>query len=297
MTDPLSGDAPNLGANDGSRLYDLSCAAYGDFRPSVQQLSVLLNGASDYPAGAWDEPLQWLGIEPEEEAAPGSRASRLFSDGGFVVLRQADTSCVLRFAAFRFRPSHADCLHFDLWHRGRNLLRDGGTFSYNTAPEWLDYFSGTESHNTVQFDGRDQMPRLGRFLFGHWLTMDDVGSVEVSGDSQSWTGAYTDRFGARHRRTVTVHEQTWTIVDDISGAENRATLRWRLAPDDWKLSDNACEGRFATLQVSADSPLQRIELTNGWESLFYQEKTQLPVLEIETGPGSCRIETVITLKD
>ena len=36
------------------------------------------------------------------------------------------------------RPSQADALHLDLWHRGVNLLRDAGTFSYNAeGAEWF----------------------------------------------------------------------------------------------------------------------------------------------------------------
>ena len=41
----------------------------------------------------------------------------------------------------------------------------------------------------------------------------------------------------------------------------------------------------------------RLELATGWESLYYQQKTELPVLEVEVGPGKWTIETVITLKD
>lgn len=297
MTDPVSGDAPNVGANDGSRLFDLSCLPYRDFRPSIQQASVLFHGGRAYQPGPWDEPLTWLEVDSNDEMYPAHAKSQLFSDGGFAVLRGTDSWGVLRFAAFRFRPSHADCLHLDLWHRGRNLLRDGGTFSYNTDSKWLAYFGGTASHNTVQFDGRDQMPRLGRFLFGRWLAMDDVGGIKEAEGSQSWSGAYTDWRGASHRRTVTVRDETWTIVDEISGTKLSAILRWRLKPDNWTLTENTCESLLASLRVEADIPVRRIELVTGWESRFYQEKSELPVLEIETGPGSCRIETVITLKD
>jgi hypothetical protein len=66
--------------------------------------------------------------------------------------------CAIR--AFRFRPSQADALHLDFWLAGSNVLRDAGSYSYNTEPEWLNVFPGhNASHNTVQFDDRDQMPR------------------------------------------------------------------------------------------------------------------------------------------
>ena len=41
--------------------------------------------------------------------------------------------------------------------------------SYNTEDRWRIISQGLPSHNTIQFDDRDQMPRLSRFLFGSWL--------------------------------------------------------------------------------------------------------------------------------
>ena len=33
----------------------------------------------------------------------------------------------------------------------------------------MNYFSGIQSHNTVQFDEVNPMPRISRFLWGNWL--------------------------------------------------------------------------------------------------------------------------------
>lgn len=297
MTDAVSGNAPNLGANDGARLYDLSSAPYRDFRPSVQLASVLFCGGRSYENGEWDEPLLWLGIGLSTSLVPPVAASVIHGDGGYLILRGDHSRAVIRFARFRFRPSHADCLHLDLWHRGENILRDGGTFSYNTELRWLDYFSGTESHNTVQFDGRDQMPRIGRFLFGEWLKMDECTAIQREGNSLSWTGAYTDGKQAYHRRTVSVSGNIWRVIDEIDGFRDKAVLRWRLVPGEWTLTGNSCDSALARLRISSTAPLHRLELTTGWESLYYQQKTELPVLEIEVGPGSWTIETEISLKD
>lgn len=297
MTDAASGNAPNLGANDGARLYDLSSASYRDFRPSVQLASVLFRGERAYGDGEWDEPLLWLARESADSQLPSGATSVIHQDGGDLILKSGDSWGLVRFARFRFRPSHADCLHLDLWHRGRNILRDGGTFSYNTEARWLAYFPGTQSHNTVQFDGRNQMPRIGRFLFGDWLKMDESTAILRDGNSLSWTGAYTDGKQARHRRTVSVSGKVWRIIDEIGGFHDNAVLRWRLIPREWTLTGNTCDSTLACLRISSSAPLRRLELTIGWESLYYQQKTELPVLEIEVGPGSLSIETEITLKD
>lgn len=297
MTDALTGDAPNLGANDGARLYDLFSAPYRDFRPSVELAYLLFRGERVYGKGEWDAPLRLLGVEPDAHPCSKESPACQFPAGGYVVLHSGASRGVIRYANFVFRPGHADCLHLDLWHKGVNILRDGGTFSYSADPSWHDYFSGTQAHNTVQFDGRNQMPRVGRFLFGEWLEMEKVSEMADDGAVRSWSGAYRDWKGARHRRTVAAQGNVWRIRDEVSGFEEKAVLRWRLVPAGWVLNGGSCESEHALLSVAASAPLRRLELTTGWESLHYQEKTPLPVLEIEIGAGTWSIDTEITLKD
>ena len=233
MTDESSGDAPNLGANDGARLYNLSTTSYRDFRPTVQMSSVLFQEKRIYGAGPWDEPLTWLGVNPDSFPLKKPLSLVVHPDGGDVVLRSDGLRAVVRFANFRFRPSHADCLHLDLWYGGQNLLRDGGTCSYNTDAQTMNYFSGTASHNTVQFDDRNQMPRISRFLYGGWLKMTEVGEINIHDDCQSWTGAYRDGSGAEHRRTVEVCGGRCRVTDELKGFHHKAVLRWRLIPGEW----------------------------------------------------------------
>lgn len=297
MTDDTTGQAPNVGANDGARLYDLADASYCDFRPSVQLSSVLFNGERAYSEGAWDVPLAWFSLDAPHRDCSVRNTSYILNCGGYLFLHGDHSRALVRFARFRFRPSHADCLHLDLWHRGDNILRDGGTYSYNTEARWLEYFSGTEAHNTVQFDGRSQMPRIGRFLFGQWLTMDECGDIRENESCRSWCGAYRDWRGTRHRRMVCVSGDTWRIIDQIEGFRDKAVLRWRLIPLEWTLCGTTCESSRACLSVSTNAPLQRVELTTGWESLSYLQKTELPVLEVEIAPGKWTMETIITLKD
>ena len=61
---------------------------------------------------------------------------------------------------------------------------------------------GTSAHNTVTFDARDQMPRLGRFLFGDWLRAETVQTVQTDGDAVGAAAGYIDSAGARHHRQV-----------------------------------------------------------------------------------------------
>src|SRR5690606_13722194 len=143
-----------------------------------------------------------------------------FDDGGYHVLRAGNKTAVLRYPRFRFRPSQADALHLDLWHAGRNLLRDAGTFSYNTSD--ANWFAGTAAHNTVTFNDRDQMPRLGRFLFTDWLVAEAVECVSKRDAVETAAAAYTDRWGARHHRRVQLSPHELICTDTISGDFSQA---------------------------------------------------------------------------
>ena len=56
-------------------------------------------------------------------------------------------------------------MHIDIWVDGVNYFRDSGTYKYNTTEEYLNYFNGTSSHNTVSVDNKNQMLK-GKDLFG-----------------------------------------------------------------------------------------------------------------------------------
>ncbi|QDC02952.1 heparinase II/III-family protein [Mesorhizobium sp. 8] len=288
MIDPRSGDGPNLGANDGARLLPLTDTDYRDFRPTVQAAMTLFCDKRAYAErGSWDAPLAWLGIAAAE-AASEPVGSTQFDDGGYAVLRKGVAMALLRYPRFRFRPAQADALHVDLWVEGANILRDAGTFSYNTDAATLDRFAGTAGHNTVQFDGRDQMPRLGRFLYGEWL---NAHSVAFDAAQEQASAGYTDWRGATQNRAVQLEANRLTVRDGLSGRFVRAVLRWRLQPGPWKLDGQTLSNGRNTLRIAADVPIARIDLTTGEESLYYLEKHPVPVLEIEVNdPGTLTSE-------
>ena len=73
----------------------------------------------------------------------------------------------------------------------------------------------------------------------------------------------------------------------MEGFESKAVLRWRLAPGAWKLSEEGDEAQvkdegnvLRALSVSRGGEGE-CRLVTGWESRYYLEKTELPVLEVE----------------
>jgi hypothetical protein len=284
MVDPDNGDAPNLGANDGANLLPLSDSLYRDYRPAVQLASALFSGMRAYPPGGWDGPLAWLDVtDPGGDAEPPTTA--IFDDGGYVVLRREGAMALLRYPRFRFRPSQSDALHVDLWVNGENLLRDGGSYSYNSGERWLEYFGGVEAHNTVQFDDQPQMPRVSRFLLGDWLTTESHGSIAIE-DGEGYYAAYRHRRGWHHRRQLELSIGSLLVVDDITGFSDTAILRWRLAAGNWVLDGTRLTNGRHCLSIEADVPIVRAVLVTGFESRHYLEMSELPVLEVTVAePG------------
>jgi len=298
IVDTTSGDAPNIGANDGALEFSLCDSGRRDFRPTVQLCAALFLGKRAYSrAGSWDEPLVWLGLKLSDSILEQHAASE-FPDGGFSVIRDPATHshAICRYPVFHFRPGHADALHVDLWQNGVNVLRDGGSFSYAAEPKWIEYFMGTESHNTCLFDARSQMPWLGRFLFADWLEAEEL--HPVAGDRDPfWRAAYTDYQRCRHEREVRVIDSGWAIEDRLAGPFQQAVIRWRLCPDvTWQVDRNVVQSQLAAIHVSGSSEITELCVSEGWESRHYLKKTRLPVVEIRLGAGEQSVTTRIELR-
>lgn len=311
MLEPATGRVPNLGSNDGALVLPLTDCGYLDYRPTVQAVGLAVDGSPWLAAGPWDELAYWLGLRVTSEPRPAScgggvslGAAHPCSENdrvpcaSCVVLRHPGGRLVFRCPGrFRHRPAHCDLLHVDLWHGGVNLLRDGGTYSYHCEAPWDEYFPGTAAHNTVQFDGRDQMPRLSRFLYGRWPTL----HVQTGADGDlPWVCAeYRDWLGGNHRRRVERTPAGYRVRDEVDGYAQQAVLRWRLAPElEWRRRGDAWESPAGTLRVSAIPGPVTLEQTVGWESLYYMERTGLPVIEaaVPAGPHPQVLTTEIVLR-
>ena len=300
LHDPLTGRMPNLGSNDGALVFPVTECDYLDYRPTIQAVGAVVDGEKWIDSGPWDGFAEWLGAEirdqksevRDQKTESTSRDQnayktkntvidlKIFKDGGYAVLTRKNTKLIYRCPeSFRHRPAQCDLLHVDLWHDGINLFRDGGTYSYNCEPPWQDYFKSVQAHNTVQFDDHDQMPKISRFLYGKWPKI----SVESNcGTNLSYVMAeFTDWKGCSQHRKVEVGDKSIQVKDRISRFNNNAVLRWRLAPElEWSLSNNVCTSPKASLTITVDKGLKGIRLVQGWESLYYMERTPLQVLEV-----------------
>lgn len=171
IQDQESGRVPRYGQNDGALILPLSDCDSADFRPVVQAGSYLTRRRLPFSPGAWDEDCLWLfgpGVLQETRDRAG-RAALEANDGGYYTLRSQTGFMFTRCASFLDRPGQADLLHVDFWWKGRNILIDPGTYSYNALAPWNNPFSSSLYHNTLTVDGRDQMERVGKFMWLPWI--------------------------------------------------------------------------------------------------------------------------------
>jgi heparinase II/III-like protein len=268
LTDEQTGRAPNLGSNDGTLVLPLNECGYEDFRPVIQACQYALSCQRRYGPGSWDEDLLWLfGPAVIESATALSCASRTdlgpysflresplpsrheFPIAGTYVLGENPKRAFFRCVDYHDRPGQADQLHLDLWWNGVNLACDAGTFLYNGPSPWLNLLARTFVHNTVTIDGRDQMNRVGPFLWLDWARGRVRHNSRALGGQLEFLEAEHDGYRAvnvLHRRAVLrLGCEGWLVVDDVLGpGAHRARLHWLLADLPFLYDSSAGEVQF-----------------------------------------------------
>lgn len=277
---------PNLGGNDGARLFAMDDTDYRDFSSSLELGVYLFGGGEPTRGSVTEQYLRWFGlpIEIQAPAVAAKIAEELEFNQVFPCIRDGNAVVFLRKPIFSFRPANNDALHVDYWAGGENLLRDAGSYSYAQTLSELARYHGSAGHNVVTFDNREPMPQVSRFLYASWLHPARV----RAGDSPSGglSAAYRDSSGNYHARFVSLKGKNLTITDVLEGRFSVATLRWRLAPGTWKNFGDGVRCGTHILSVSSASTLSDMKSVPGVESLYYMQSREIPVIEIQTfGPS------------
>ena len=297
LTNPHSGQAPNLGSNDGAHFLPLSACDYFDMRPTLQAASTAFLGAPIYPSGPWDELSHWLGLtvnsKPVIELEPSPAIHNLHGP---------QSHAFLRAVRFTSRPNHTDQLHIDLWFKNQPITLDAGTYRYSAPLPWDNSLSGTLCHNTLSVDHKDQMHRAGKFL---WLDWAQAHLVTPPDDKTlvAETDAYR-KMGLTHRRTLQkVSDLHWLVTDYVISTRSPQSshsfcLHWLLPDAPWQLQNNTLTFSLpeATIRLSLSTSEKKsgdIQLIRagdllsgsgefpaylGWYSPTYNSK--LPALSI-----------------
>lgn len=205
---------------------------------------------------------------------PATETERLsaFPASGYYVFRQECGTLIADFSAPGDEPNpghrHAGIFSYEISSGRQRIVVDTGTPTYDPGPE-RQSIRGTESHNTVRLEGKDQFEVWRSFRVGATASVDSVrfggpsGDEFVVGSHDGYRG-----LGATHRRSiVALGNEGWLVVDEITGAEGltaesfvhlhpgiRPTVEHRavrLHPTDWTLT--VVEGPDPQIEDSAYS--------------------------------------------
>lgn len=260
LLDPISGETPNLGPNDGAYIFPFTSCPFNDYRPVVQAAALAFQNERPMKEGPWDEMVEWFNCpEIEQLAAAPISAPALSIEQTPHILQAASSGswAYLRAARFRSRPGHADQLHLDLWWRGLNLALDPGTYFYNAPDPWENALAHTLFHNTVSVNGQAQMCRAGRFLWLDWAQAQAAEAQPPQAGEPARLSAQHDgyrRLGVIHRRQAAVEGETWLIEDLLDKPENnrlkdplppiQARLHWLLPDWEWEAGEEPGQDNF-----------------------------------------------------
>lgn len=247
QVDPGSGQAPNLGANDGAHILPLASGGFRDYRPAAQAAARAFLGQAAFAPGGWDELGLWLG----QDLNTGSPLPTLPTSNSVHRLGRPQEWATLRAVQFKSRPSHADQLHVDLWWRGENIALDPGAYRYTAPPPWDNSLTHTLVHNTIMANHQDQMQKAGRFL---WLDWAQARLLDTPGSPAETIAAQHDgyrRLGVTHHRILT-HPAPgrWQVVDHLLPDHPQQidrlrspiypyTIHWLLPDWPWELNGQA----------------------------------------------------------
>ncbi len=153
--------------------------------------------------------------------APDLPASSIYKDMGWAMLRSSwDKNATLLGvkSGFTWNHAHADAGSFVLYHRGKNLLIDGGDIGY-ALDEYSDYFVRSQAHNVMLFNGKAQEPQDQYNAVktpGHVYNMIDGGSMKyVLADATGPTAHYF----LRNYRSFLWVGNVILIIDDVKTYE------------------------------------------------------------------------------
>lgn len=279
-----NGHLPNHGANDGALFFKFNNQAYRDYRPQLNALNYFFNRKPLFDQAELTEDIHWLSsnLKTKKEHAFCLEKQKVasFDSGGYYTINDGDSLTFIKCGSYKDRPSHADNLHLDIWHKGQNILRDAGTYKYNTDQELLRYFNGTPSHNTLSLGDHDQMLKGPRFIWLHWSNA-LAASLTAADDHFLFTGKiHAFKHIAPniyHQRQVKKYKSAlfWEIEDQVEHKSGLAIRQY------WNIGDGFKENFMIFASDEHGKTIEPI-FKKGLYSSFYGIKEESEVIIFET---------------
>ena len=274
--DPVSGELPNYGSNDGALFFKLTNDDYRVYRSQLDDLRAVLNGYIYFGSKS----SLWYGIKPKQKKQAALPEISEFTKGGYYIIQEGNTKTFIRCGAYKDRPYQSDNLHIDIWIDGKNVLRDNGSYQYNTSKELINYFNGSEGHNTISIDGKDQMQKGDRFIWNYWVKYAKANLTE----SQNKFVFKGEIKGFKHLDSNILHQRIvtkskglneWIVKDIISGVENKTSFQY------WHFSNEMIDELSITSLDRNNKKLETI-LEEKWYSSYYGVKEKSTRLSFES---------------
>jgi len=305
------GGMPVIGDQDGGFLLPLMRREPKDAR-GLFSVAAAFFGRADFAwaAGGIQPEALWLlgsGVVATSEstgAAPPRETSRVFPEGGYVVMRSGwrRTAHHLVFdvgplaSPLSGAHGHADLLSVVVSPFGEPVIVDPGAFLYAKDPASRNHFRGTAAHSTVTVDGAGQAEPKGPFGWrdrpaAQLRRFDSTADYDLADASHEAYARLADPVTHRRRVVFVKAPGYWVIVDDLSGAsEHRIEHRFQFGEvsliaesGSWARARGS-RGRGLLVRAFASEPLTtRIESgclapLAGWVSQNYGERSPSPAL-------------------
>jgi len=278
LTDNYSSHAPNLGANDGSLLLSYHSLPYEDYSSSIHFASAVFNLDYRLKKDFESEADFWFRLKDNTPKRTDFNYFSVILDQEYVILRPRDSLswAMVKIPNYNFRPSHNDVFHFDLWYKGENILIDAGTYSYNPGKNSIEKpLKSVKYHNTIEFDSKEQMPSISRFLLSNWIKPGYISPIISKDNMITWEGYYLDNSGNKHHRKIEHTDHEWIIEDELNGNFNQALIHYNLPGTNYSLRENIVSTDWGKLIVEGSSNIQLCKSGYSPHYLELRESTRI----------------------
>jgi len=256
-----NGHLPNYGANDGALFFPFNSCEYRDYRGQLNSLYVILTNKSLFEDNYLLEDALWVGSFKNVSFQPLQQEKTAhFDKGGYYLMRDDLFFMFIRCGKHKDRPSQADNLHIDFWIGSENVLRDSGSYKYNTTPDNIAYFNASKGHNSVSLGNHDQMLKGGRFIWYYW-TQAIFGNIEETPEKLIFRGKVS---AFRQLSSKIVHERE--IVWDKTLKKLQITDKIKAKPNDLPINQHFNLPNHYQNLISISPELSTQE---GWYSTYY----------------------------
>ncbi len=286
-----TGDVPNYGSNDGALIFPVTVCGYRDFSPVINTVHALVTGKRLFDKGSCDEELLWFESGGNYPFVRIEKKSMAFKDAGLYTMRHDDGFLMICLHDFKSRPAHMDGMHIDLWHKGKNIFCDSGTYSY--ASEIGTDMAKTAAHNTVKVQGSEQMVSYSNFMIYDWTSRKDVEFTKGS-----FTGTMISKNGYKHTRQIVKTKQGYEIADEVRGSGDSCSFlihtpyEVKIVPDGFEVYDES--DKLCAVKVESGN----VEVRKAYRSLYYLKKEIINCVIVNCSMNSkCNLKFKIKLRN